>query len=110
MYDYANTSDLLDMAFTVDEGTGYTIEASIAAEALEGYDPNATIGFTYAADKDNVGLKFQWEKANLGNGYWENPSMWLSAFWKTAIFWAAFTRGNSFRIELPKNRSCLWRS
>lgn len=74
MYDYANTSDLLDMAFTVDEGTGYTIEASIAAEALGGYDPNATIGFTYAVDIG--GDKVQWDQANLPGGYWENPTPW----------------------------------
>ena len=74
MFDYANTSDLLDMAFTVDKGTGYTIEASIAEEAMEGYDPNATIGFTYAIDKG--GAKIQWDQANLPEGYWENPSPW----------------------------------
>lgn len=74
MYDYANESDLLDMAFILDEGTGYTIEASIAAEAMEGYDPNATIGFTYSVDKG--GAKFQWDKEILADPFWERPDMW----------------------------------
>ena len=74
IYDYANEGDLVDMAFVVDKGQGYTIEARIAKKAIAGYDPNATIGFTYSVDKG--GAKFQWDKKNCGNGFWENPSMW----------------------------------
>ena len=62
------------MAFIVDKGQGYTIEARIAKKAIAGYDPNATIGFTYSVDKG--GAKFQWDKKNCGNGFWEYPSMW----------------------------------
>jgi len=74
VYDYANEGDLLDMAFIVDRGKGYTIEARIAKEAMAGYTPNGTIGFTYSVDKG--GAKFQWEKENLGNGFWEQPNTW----------------------------------
>ena len=74
IYDYANEGDLVDMAFVVDKGKGYTIEARIAKEAMAGYTPNGTIGFTYSVDKG--GAKFQWDKKNCANGFWENPSMW----------------------------------
>ena len=41
---------------------------------MAGYTPNGTIGFTYSVDKG--GAKFQWEKENLGNGFWEQPNTW----------------------------------
>ena len=62
------------MAFIVDKGKGYTIEARIAKEAMAGYTPNGTIGFTYSVDKR--GGKFQWEEENLGNGFWAQPNTW----------------------------------
>ena len=39
-----------------------------------GYDPSATIGFTYSIDKG--GAKIQWDKENLGDPFWERPDMW----------------------------------
>ena len=74
MYDYANESDMIDMAFAVNKGKGYTIEARIAKEAMKGYTPNGTIGFNYSADKG--GTKFEWEKAMLGGNFYELPNIW----------------------------------
>jgi len=74
MNDYANTSDMIDAAFVVDEGVGYTIEARIAKEAMGGYTPNGTIGFTYSADI--AGTKYEWEDAMLGGEFFSKPNLW----------------------------------
>jgi len=74
MYDYANQSDLIDIAFVIHKGKGYTIEARIAKEAMKGYTPNGTIGFTYSADKG--GVKYEWENAKLGGNFYEQPNIW----------------------------------
>jgi len=62
------------MAFVVHKGKGYTIEARIAKEAMKGYTTNGTIGFTYSADKG--GMKYEWEEANLGGNFYEQPNRW----------------------------------
>ncbi len=36
VYDYANQGDLIDAAFVIDNGKGYTIEARIAKDAMGG--------------------------------------------------------------------------
>ena len=74
MYDYGNQSELIDMAFVINKGKGYTIEARIAKEAMKGYIPNGVIGFTYSADKG--GTKFEWEKAKIGGIFYEQPNTW----------------------------------
>ena len=74
MYDYANQSDLIDATFVVNKGEGYTIEARIAKEAMGGYTPTGTIGFTYSADKG--GVKYEWEEAMLGGNFYEKPDLW----------------------------------
>lgn len=74
MYDYGSQSDMIDMAFVVNTGKGYTIEARIAKEAMSGYTPNGTIGFTYSADKG--GTKYEWENAKLGGNFYELPNLW----------------------------------
>lgn len=74
IYDYANQSKLIDIAFTIEKGKGYTIEAWISREAMKGYKPSGTIGFTYSADKG--GVKYEWEKAKLGGNFYELPNLW----------------------------------
>ena len=74
MYDYANQSDKMDMAFVINQGKGYTIEARIGKEAMKGYTSKGKIGFTYSADKD--GVKNEWEKAQLGGIFYEQPNTW----------------------------------
>ena len=73
MYDYAHESDLIDMAFVADN-EGYTIEARIGKDIMDGYKPTGTIGFTYSADKG--GTKFEWEEAMLGGAFYEKPDQW----------------------------------
>jgi len=73
MFDYAHESDLIDMAFVTD-GEGYTIEARIGKDIMDGYKPTGTIGFTYSADKGAV--KFEWEEAMLGGSFFEKPDQW----------------------------------
>jgi len=74
VYDYANQGDMIDMDFVVNKGEGYVIEGRIAKEAMGGYTPNGTIGFTYSADKG--GIKFEWEEAMLGGSFFEKPNIW----------------------------------
>ena len=74
VYDYANQSDMIDAAFVVNEGVGYTIEVRIAKEAMGGYTPNGKIGFTYSADKG--GTKYEWEAAMLGGEFYSKPNTW----------------------------------
>ncbi len=74
IYDYASESDLIDMAFVIDEGKGYTIEARIAKDAMAGYKPTGVIGFTYSADKG--GTKYEWEAAGIGGNFYEKPDTW----------------------------------
>ena len=74
VYDYANQSDLIDAAFVVNDGNGYTIEARIAKDAMGGYRTTGVIGFTYSADKD--GAKFEWKAAQLGGDFYAKPNLW----------------------------------
>ena len=74
MYDYANESDMVDMAFVIHEGKGYTIEVKITEEAAKGYTPTGIIGFTYSADKG--GTKYEWEEAGLGGEFYQLPNTW----------------------------------
>ena len=73
-YDYANESELIEMAFVVNKGKGYTIEAWIDKRAMDGYRPSGTIGFNYSADKGST--KYEWEEAGLGGTFYEKPDIW----------------------------------
>jgi len=74
MNDYASESDLIDMAFVINEGEGYTIEARIAKDIMAGYKPTGVIGFTYSADKGAI--KYEWEAAGIGGNFYEKPDTW----------------------------------
>ena len=74
VYDYANQSEWIEMAFVIDDGVGYTIEVAMAPEAVTGYTPDATIGFTYSADV--LGSKHEWEEAGIGGNFYEQPNTW----------------------------------
>ena len=96
VYDYANQSDMIDAAFMVDEGVGYTIEVRIAKEAMGGYTPNGKIGFNYSADKG--GAKYEWEAAMLGGEFFSKPNLWPDL--DISVIWLAVQPGDAL--------SALW--